>query len=62
LVVVQSCREEKRKQAGAELCQAQAQVGLTAVAGQILMLSSMEVVFLLSKNHESMKNMSKLTI
>ena len=37
------------KQAGAELCQAQAQVGLTAEAEVILMLSSMEAVFHLFK-------------
>ena len=37
------------KQAGAELCQAQAQVGLTAKAELILVLSSMEAVFHLSK-------------
>ena len=37
------------KQAGAELCQAQAQVGLTAEAELILMLSSMEAVFHLLK-------------
>ena len=36
---------ETKKQAGAELCQAQAQVGLTAEAELILMLSSMEAVF-----------------
>ena len=37
------------EQAGAELCQAQAQVGLTAEAELILMLSSMEAVFHLFK-------------
>ena len=37
------------QQAGAELCQAQAQVGLTAEAELILMLSSMEAVFHLFK-------------
>jgi hypothetical protein len=36
-------------QAGAELCQAQARVGLTAEAELILMLSSMEAVFHLFK-------------
>ena len=38
-----------RKQAGAELCQAQAQVGFTAEAELILMLSSMKAVFHLFK-------------
>ena len=38
---------EKEKQAGAELCQAQAQVGLPAEAE--LMLSSMEVPSIFSK-------------
>jgi hypothetical protein len=37
------------EQAGAELCQAQAQVGLTAEAELILVLSSMAAVFHLSK-------------
>jgi hypothetical protein len=36
-------------QAGAELCQAQAQIGLTAEAELILMLSSMEAVLHLFK-------------
>ena len=37
------------EQAGAELCQAQAQVGLTAEAELILMLSSMEAIYILFK-------------
>jgi hypothetical protein len=40
---------EMKKQAGAELCQAQAQVGLPAKAELILMLSSMEAIFHLFK-------------
>ena len=39
----------KHKQAGAELCQAQDQVGFTAEAELILILSSMEAVFYLFK-------------
>ena len=35
--------QNRKKQAGAELCQAQAQVGLTAEAELILMFSSMEL-------------------
>ena len=36
---------DNSEQAGVELCQAQAQVGLTAEAELILVLSSMEAVF-----------------
>ena len=39
----------KNRQAGAELCQAQAQVGLPAEAELILMLSTIEDVFHLFK-------------
>ena len=41
--------QNRKKQAGAELCQVQAQVGLTAEAELILVMSSMEAVFHLSK-------------
>jgi hypothetical protein len=48
-----------KQQAGAELCQAQAQVGLTAEADLILMLPSMDAIFYLfkkkSKNFQAIK-------
>jgi hypothetical protein len=52
-------REERdkinTKQAGAELCQAQTQVGLTAKAELILMMSSMDAVFHLFKMETTYK-------
>ena len=46
--------ENTLEQAGAELCQAQAQVGLPAGAELILMLSSMEAVFHLFKKIQTL--------